>query len=57
MMIDDKVRQKLEEVGITLDCESPLEISDDTSEAFASGYFAETIIDYIMNGGYDDEDD
>ncbi len=55
MIINDEVKQKLEEVGINLDCESPLEISDRDREAFASGYFAETILEYVMNGGYEDD--
>ena len=54
MLIDEEVKQKLDSVGIELNCESPLEISHPEYEAFASGYFAETVIEQIMNGDYDE---
>ena len=57
MIVDKEVQAKLEELGISVDCISPLEISDDESEASASGYFAEMVIESIMNGDLDIEDE
>lgn len=54
--MDEKTLEKLASVGITVECHSPLEISDDIHEAWASGYFAEVIIREALDGAFDDDD-